>query len=222
LRSPRTLAAHPTVLGRAERDPLEELAIVASSKRELLLRAHAFRLRREDLEDCYAQATVEMVQRVRRSGAFADRRHILNALEQRFVSRIHDRRRALGGRSPMTAALEGAARLSGVAGVGVDPIDQGADPEQIVAGREDLRRVLELAPRLSDDQRLVLATQIALQMSPAEFCERFGWSVDKYRKVAQRARRRLRWLMCAEEVAAEERAASHPGDVVGGDRGTRS
>jgi DNA-directed RNA polymerase specialized sigma24 family protein len=201
---------------------LEELAIVASSKRELLLRAHAFRLRREDLEDCYAQATVEMVQRVRRSGAFADRRHILNALEQRFVSRIHDRRRALAGRSPMAAALESAARFSTIEGVGVDPVDHAASPDQIVARREELRRVLSLAPKLTDDQRLVLATQVALQMTPREFCEQFAWSIEKYRKVAQRARRRLRWLMAAEDVAAAERAASHGGRAVGGERGTRS
>ncbi|HEX5224979.1 MAG TPA: hypothetical protein VFW29_07600 [Solirubrobacteraceae bacterium] len=206
----------------SERDPLEELAIVASSKRELLLRAHAYRLRREDLEDCYAQATVEMVQRVRRSGAFADRRHILNALEQRFVSRIHDRRRALAGRSPVAAALESAAPFSSIEGVGVDPADRGPDLDQIVARRDELRRVLELAPRLSEDQRLVLATQVGLQMTPREFCERFGWSIEKYRKVAQRGRRRLRWLMAAQDVAAEERAASRCGRAVGGERGTRS
>ena len=195
---------------------------MASSKRELLLRAHAYRLRREDLEDCYAQATVEMVQRVRRSGAFADRRHILNALEQRFVSRIHDRRRALAGRSPMAAALESAARLATIEGTGVDPVDHAGSPDQIVARREELRRVLALAPRLTEDQRLVLATQVAMQMTPREFCERFDWSIEKYRKVAQRARRRLRWLMAAEDVAAEERAASHGGGAVGGEPGTRS
>jgi DNA-directed RNA polymerase specialized sigma24 family protein len=210
------------VRARSRRDPLEELAIVASSKRDLLLRAHAYRLRREDLEDCYAQATVEMVQRVRRGGAFADRRHILNALEQRFVSRIHDRRRALAGRSPIAAALESAASVSTTEGTGVDAVDHDADPDQIVARRDELRRVLALAPSLTHDQRLVLATQVALQMAPREFCDRFDWSIEKYRKVAQRARRRLRWLMAAEDVAAEEDAASHARRAVGGERGTRS
>ena len=32
-------------------------------------------------------------------------------------------------------------------------------------------------------------------MGAAEFCARFGWSVEKYRKVAQRARAKLRVLV---------------------------
>ena len=51
-------------------DPAEEVAIVARARRELLLRAHRFRLRREDLEDCYSQATLELVVRARRGGVF--------------------------------------------------------------------------------------------------------------------------------------------------------
>jgi hypothetical protein len=58
---------------------LDEVAAVASARRDLLLRVHAFRLRREDLEDCYGQATLELMLRVRRGGAFADRGHIANA-----------------------------------------------------------------------------------------------------------------------------------------------
>ena len=59
---------------------------MASARREMLLRAHRFRLRREDLEDAYGQATLELMQRARRGEAFASRAHILNALEQRFLS----------------------------------------------------------------------------------------------------------------------------------------
>jgi hypothetical protein len=55
------------------------VAAVASARRDLMLRVHAFRLRREDLEDCYGQATLELMLRVRRGGSFADRGHIANA-----------------------------------------------------------------------------------------------------------------------------------------------
>jgi hypothetical protein len=48
------------------------VAVVASARRDLMLRVHAFRLRREDLEDCYGQATLELMLRVRRGGSFAD------------------------------------------------------------------------------------------------------------------------------------------------------
>jgi hypothetical protein len=57
-----------------------------------------------------------------------------------------------------------------------------------------LRTLERAAHELSPDQRLVLACQIGLQMSAGEFCARFGWSHEKHRKVAQRARARLRWL----------------------------
>ena len=44
---------------------------MARARREVLLRAHRFRLRREDLEDCYSQATLELVAHTRSGGAFA-------------------------------------------------------------------------------------------------------------------------------------------------------
>jgi hypothetical protein len=180
---------------------------VASAKRETLLRAHRFRLRREDLEDALAQATLELMQRARRGEAFAGREHILNALEQRFVSRIHDRRRALAGRSPMAAALEGAARFGTAGEQRFDVADRRAGVEELVLLRQELRRVQTLAPLLTLDQRLVLAAQLA-QIPPSVFCRRLGWSAEKYRKVAQRGRARLRSLMLAEEgdaVAAVDR-----------------
>ena len=37
-------------------------------------------------------------------------------------------------------------------------------------------------------------------MSRGEFCRRYNWSTEKYRKVAQRARARLRRLMAAEHT----------------------
>jgi hypothetical protein len=57
----------------------------------------------------------------------------------------------------------------------------------------------ELAAELTADQRLVLACQVALGMGCGEFCERFGWSHAKFRKVAMRARARLRVLVADYE-----------------------
>jgi hypothetical protein len=42
------------------------VAHVARAKRELLLRVHRHRLRREDLEDCFSQATLELLANARR------------------------------------------------------------------------------------------------------------------------------------------------------------
>ncbi len=69
--------------------------------------------------------------------------------------------------------------------------------------REELRRVRALAWSLTSDQRLVLAAQIG-QIECSEFCLRYGWSAEKYRKVAQRARARLRALMLIDEGFADE------------------
>jgi DNA-directed RNA polymerase specialized sigma24 family protein len=177
---------------------VEEVALVALARRELLLRAHRHRLRPEDLEDCYSQATLELLTRTTGGARFSGRRHLENALEQKFVSRIQDRRRALGGRSPMQAALETAISIGGAVEEQTDVADVKADLEKLVMLRADLRRLASLAERLTPDQRSVLAWQLA-QRSCAEFCSRHGWSPEKYRKVAQRARTRLRRLMETEE-----------------------
>jgi DNA-directed RNA polymerase specialized sigma24 family protein len=175
--------------------------MVARAKREVLLRAYRHRLRREDLEDCYSQAALELVAQARNGRAFATRIHLGRVLEQRFVSRINDRRRALSGRSPMQAAMESALSLGGSAEEEVEIADTRSDPERLVMLRHELARVEHLArEQLTRDQRLVLACQIGLPLlSPREFCGRFGWSQEKYRKVAQRARARLRDLMADEE-----------------------
>jgi DNA-directed RNA polymerase specialized sigma24 family protein len=176
----------------------EEVALVARSRRDLLLRAHRYRLRWEDLEDCYSQATLELLARALRGARFTSRAHIENALEQRFLSRIHDRRRALAGRSPMHAALETAMSIGGAEDEQIEVVDVRAELERLVMLRHELRRLQVLAEQLTVDQRLVLAAQLG-QMSRSEFCRRFGWSAEKYRKVAQRARARLRSLMSAED-----------------------
>ncbi|HEY2141173.1 MAG TPA: hypothetical protein VGG98_03825 [Solirubrobacteraceae bacterium] len=171
---------------------------MARARRGLLLRAHRFRLRREDLEDCYSQATLELLAYASRGGTFATRAHLANALEQRFLSRVHDHRRALAGRSPMQAAMESALSLGDAGGTEVEIVDVRAEVEKLVLARFELRRLGRLAQELTSDQQLVLACQIGLQMGRAEFCDRYGWSTEKYRKVAQRARARLK-LMAAED-----------------------
>jgi len=139
----------------------DEVAEVACARRELLLRAHRFRLRHEDLEDCYSQATLELVARAQRGATFASRAHVANAIELRFLSRVRDRRRALSGRSPVQAALEQASPLDPALACGVDVVDEGAAVERLVLLREELRELERLARELSDDQRLALASQVA-------------------------------------------------------------
>ncbi len=160
------------VLRGAMRDPAEEVALVAIAKRNVLLRAHRFRLRWEDLEDCYAQAILELVAHVRSGGEFSCALHISNALEQRFLSRIFDRRRALAGRSPAQAMLESARPLGGGGEDGVEIADARLELERIVLLREELRALHRHARGLTADQRLVLACQVGLQMGCADFCRR--------------------------------------------------
>jgi hypothetical protein len=184
----------------SRRDPAEEVARVASAKRELLLRVHRHRLRREDLEDCFSQATLELVAHVRDGGVFADRSHTAHAIELRFLSRVRDRRRALGGRSPMQAALEHATSLGPLGGAGIEITDVRATVEALVALRDELRQISRLARRLTSDQRLALGSQLSGESRNA-FCRRSGWSHEKYRKVGQRARAQLRRLMSLDAVA---------------------
>jgi len=188
------------------------VARVALARRDLLLRVHSHRLGREDLEDCLSQATLELVARARSGAAFAGSAHIANALDQKLVSRIHDRRRALAGRSPIEAAMGRAASLDEPAGAAERLADHLADVEERVAARLELRRLREVAEELTDDQRLVLACQLALNMDCEEFCRRHGWSAEKFRKVAQRARARLARLV--DEYGSGERCRRLESDLV--------
>jgi DNA-directed RNA polymerase specialized sigma24 family protein len=184
---------------RKRPDQVEELALVAQAKRELLLRVHRHRLRKEDLEDCYSQATLELLAQARRGGSFSTRAHMANVLEQRFISRIHDRRRALRGRSPAQAALDGALPLGNCDEGGVEVADRSVEIDKLVMLRMDLRSLGRVVGDLTPDQRLVLTSRIDSGMECAQFCNQFGWSKEKYRKVAQRARARLRELLASEE-----------------------
>ncbi len=167
------------------------VAHVACEQRDRLMRLYGRRLCREDLEDCYSQATVELLLRVRQGRAFTSEQHVANALDQRLAFRVRDRRRAYAGRSPIAAATARAASLDADA-LGRDgPADPRADVHELVCLRHRLRRVGELASRLTPEQRLALTDQL-LGGDSGSFCERHGWSAEKYRKVAQRARARLR------------------------------
>jgi DNA-directed RNA polymerase specialized sigma24 family protein len=189
------------------------VALVVAAKRDSLLRAHRFRLRREDLEDAYSQAALELLAHARRGGGFASRKHLANVLEQKFLSRVHDRRRALSGRSPMQAALEQALPLQSGGKEASEVADARAEIERLVILREELRRIQEVAHELSYEQRLVIASQVALQMGCREFCERHGWTAEKYRKVAQRARARLRRL-----TSSKDGEVSVPSEACGSDQ----
>ncbi len=105
----------------------------------------------------------------------------------------------------MQAAFELALPLDAAEGEGVEIVDRRAEVERTVLARDDLRRISEVADRLTADQRLVLASQLA-QDDPAAFCTRLGWSQAKYRKVAQRGRARLLQLI-------ESRGVDVPGTI---------
>jgi anti-sigma factor RsiW len=95
----------------------------------------------------------------------------------------------------MEAALAGALPVDEPDSGAGEIEDRGAEVLQKVARRLDLQRVREVVADLTDDQRLVLGSQVTLDMDCADFCARYGWSAEKYRKVAQRARARLRVLV---------------------------
>lgn len=177
---------------------MEEVARVAHAKRELLLRAYRDLLRREDLEDCYSQAVLELLAHARRGGAFAGARHVSNTLELRYASRIRDVQRALAGRSPIHAALGTALSLGAAEQPEAAIIDRRADLEALVLARHELQRVQVFARALSVDQRLVLASQV-VDVRCSAFCTHHGWTPEKYRKVAQRGRARLKQLMLSDE-----------------------
>lgn len=172
----------------------ERVAHVVRTKRKALLWAYRYMLRREDLEECFGQASMELIRYVRAGGAFSHTRHAAAALELRFLSRVQDRRRALSGRSPIQAASEGALATGSLGDGYADQADVRCAVEELAMMRMELRLAPMLARGLTADQRLVLACQVGLQMERGEFCALFGWSFAKYRRVAQRARARMRDL----------------------------
>ena len=152
---PQRLIELPAAAGKQGRlglllEPVETVALVARARRELLLGAHRHRLGREDLEDCYSQAILELLNRAGRGMVFSSRAHIANALEQRFLSRIHDRRRALSGRSPIESAMATAISLADCENSGAEIVDARADVERLALLRPELRRIGEISWRANE------------------------------------------------------------------------
>jgi RNA polymerase sigma factor (sigma-70 family) len=190
-------------------DPAEHVATVLMAKRDVLLRAYRGRLPHEDLEDCLSQAAMELVTRAR-SGGLNGQQHIANALEQKFASRIIDRQRSSAVRRTATSAIDDAPHADDAPEF--ELAAPHGEPSEAAARRAELQRIQEVAAELTEDQRLVLACQVSLGMDANEFCERFGWSPEKFRKVAQRARARLRTLLGEYELG--ERCQRLEADVI--------
>jgi len=146
----------------------------------------------QDLEDVYSQATLELLARAKRDPTLRTRAHIRNALRQKFADRVLDEQRARGGRSPAAYARAHAQPLDTAWRALADERDA---PAQLIA-LEDLAELRDAIGQLTDDQRLVLSSQLAGE-PPRDCWERAGWSDEKYRKVAQRARARVRATQAA-------------------------
>jgi hypothetical protein len=68
-------------------DPAETVARVAAGRRARLLRFYRRRLRFEDLEDCYSQATLELMTRSRRA-PFENEIHVEHAFAWWYVADV--------------------------------------------------------------------------------------------------------------------------------------
>lgn len=183
------------------------IAEVSRARWRTLLRVYHGHLRHEDLEDCLAQATLELVVQARRGTiTTADAPLLAGALEHKFKSRIIDRRRAISGRSPAATAEHHATQIDAI----TDLLPARHDTQAHVITRDELHLLISVFPRLTRDQRLVIRHQIDPHAGrPADFCDAHGWTLEKYRKVGQRARARLTTLVHEqreETVDASRRA----------------
>jgi hypothetical protein len=164
----------------------ELIAQEAIRLRPHLIRTHHHAARREDLEDLYSQTMLELLARAQRDPTLNSAAHIRAALRQKFEARIVDHHRAAAGRSPAAAAREHAQQLDDI----TERLATHRDPAADLANRETMREVLAAWRQLTDDQRLVITSQLRGEQ-PRDCCARAGWSLEKYRKVAQRSRARL-------------------------------
>src|SRR3954470_10680864 len=187
--------------GGDNEDAERQLARALAAQRARLLRRHAHRLDREDLEECLAQAALELVPRARGEADGTAWRPAL-AVEQRVLSRASDPRRALAGRSPREHIFRAAiARHDANLDEALEIADPGGSVDEQVVQRDELRRLLELVADLTEDQRLVAIHRLG-GGDPGALRLRQRWSVAKYEKVASRATAQLRMLR-AEYDAGE-------------------
>jgi len=111
----------------------------------------------------------------------------------------------------MQAALRDAVPIEGLGDEKIAIADRQADVETLVMLRYELCRIEFLARELSPDQQFALACELSLETGCEEACRCCGWSPAKYRKVAQRARARLRLLMVLDEQGTPpERDGAQP------------
>jgi len=168
------------------------IAYVVRARSAVLLRTHARRLRRADLEECLSQAALELICACRRGRQFDCDVHIANAFDQRFLSRVADQHRALGGRSLGRAQFARALAANAESEIEREIAGDEDDVERIVFARDELRSVLRAARALTKDERVVLGSRLGLGGDSEEVCAARGWSRERYRKLAQRGRDRLR------------------------------
>src|ERR1019366_3274430 len=102
-RPPSTGGHMPTATRQPTRTS-ELIAHEALALRTTLIRAYRSSASREDLEDLYSQAVIELLARAERDPTLTSPDHIRHALRHRFVSGILDPHRAVAGRSPATHA----------------------------------------------------------------------------------------------------------------------
>ena len=113
---------------------------MAQARRELLLRAHRHRLRKEDLEDCYSQATLELLAQARERGRKRVRDPRAHGECARAALRLAHLRPS--PRAARAQSRTGGARHALPLGDGADGIeiaDVRAEIERLVMLRLDLR-----------------------------------------------------------------------------------
>ena len=150
------------------------IAHEALALRTTLIRAYRSNASREDLEDIYSQAVIELLARAERDPTLTSPDHIRHALRQKFESRILDHHRAVAGRSPATHAR---ARTRPLADTLNHRIGDPDGLDRLVA-RETLRELAAAIRELTPDQQLVLASQLNGE-PPRECCGHTGWTIDK-------------------------------------------
>ena len=117
----------------------QRLARAVAEERTRLLRRHRHRLPSDELDDCLSQAATKLVVRARRE-PFKSGWHPVLALEQRFVARISDRRRALAGRSPRERLFRSAVAVDNDGNEEISWIaEPGASLDEQILHRDELR-----------------------------------------------------------------------------------
>ncbi len=145
----------------------ELIAREALALRAILIRAYSSTARREDLEDLFSQAVLELLARARRDPTLSTAAHVRNAVRQKFASRVVDHHRAVAGRSTAANARSHACPLALVA----ERVPDMHDTVRELIEREELRELAAAMRTLSPDQRHVLSSQMGGE-PPGECCLR--------------------------------------------------